>query len=102
MQTEVLIDASREPVLDVKLRFLRVQSRTVEALVGTASTEPVDSLTVDDRIITDWQEAIEEEVDLVEVPLAELIAHGRDIPLDFPASAPPSPSPTRPAPSWAA
>ena len=44
------------------------------------------SLTVDDRIITDWQEAVEEEIDLVDVPLADLIAHGRDIPLDFPAS----------------
>ncbi len=44
------------------------------------------SLTVDDRIITDWQEAVEEEIDLVDVPLADLIAHGRDIPLEFPAS----------------
>ena len=90
MQTEVLIDSSRQPVLDVKLRFLRVQSRTVDALVdpeaGGAEYQPVASLTVDDRIITDWQEAVEEEVDLVDVPLADLIAHGRDIPLEFPAS----------------
>jgi hypothetical protein len=90
MQTEVLIDSSQQPVLDVKLRFLRVQSRSVEALVETEGGDryfqPVASLTVDDRIITDWQEAIEEEVDLAEVPLADLIAHGRDIPLDFPAS----------------
>ena len=90
MQTEVLIDSSRQPVLDVKLRFLRVQSRSVETLVETEGGDryyqPVASLTVDDRIITDWQEAIEEEVDLVDVPLADLIAHGRDIPLDFPAS----------------
>ena len=85
MQTEVLIDSSRQPVLDVKLRFLRVQSRTVEALVDGAY-QPVASLTVDNRIITDWQEAIEEEVDLAEVPLAELIANHRDMPLDFPAS----------------
>ncbi len=90
MQTEVLIDSSRQPVLDVKLRFLRVQSRSVEKLVETEGGDryyqPVASLTVDDRIITDWQEAIEEEVDLVDVPVADLIAHGRDIPLDFPAS----------------
>ena len=90
MQTEVLIDSSQKPVLDVKLRFLRVQSRAVEALVdgdgGDRYYQPVASLTVDDRIITDWQEAIEEEIDLVDVPLADLIAHGRDIPLDFAAS----------------
>ena len=85
MQTEVLIDSSQQPVLDVKLRFLRVQSRTVDELVGS-DYRPVTSLTVDDRIITDWQEAIEEEIDLVDVPLADLIAHGRDIPLEFPAS----------------
>jgi hypothetical protein len=90
MQTEVLIDSSRRPVLDVKLRFLRVQSRSVEALVevegGDRYFQPVASLTVDDRIITDWQEAVEEEVDLVDVALADLIVHGRDIPLEFPAS----------------
>jgi len=90
MQTEVLVDATNEPVLDVKLRFLRVQSRAVEALVandsGDLEYQPVYSLTVDDRIITDWQEAVEEEIDLAEVPLAELIAAGRDIPLDFAAS----------------
>jgi hypothetical protein len=90
MQTEVLIDSSRQPVLDVKLRFLRVQSRTVDELVaneaGVGDYRPVASLTVDDRIITDWQEAVEEEIDLVDVPLADLIAHGRDIPLEFPAS----------------
>lgn len=84
-QTEVLVDATREPVLDVKLRFLRVQDRTIEALVD-GDYQPVESLTVDNRIITDWQEAIEEEIDLAEVPLAELIAHGRDIPLEFAAS----------------
>ncbi len=90
MQTEVLVDSNGAPVLDVKLRFLRVQSRTVEALVnvdgGDQYFQPVASLTVDNRIITDWQEAIEEEVDLAEVPLAELVANGRDIPLDFAAS----------------
>jgi len=105
MQTEVLVDASREPVLDVKLRFLRVQARTVEALVsnqsgadesganqsgadesGAEQYRLVDSLTVDDRIITDWQEAIEEEIDLAEVPLSELVATGRTIRLDFPAT----------------
>jgi hypothetical protein len=90
MQTEVLVDASREPVLDVKLRFLRVQARTIEALVvneaGESAYQPVDSLTVDNRIITDWQEAIEEEIDLVEIPLSDLVANGREIPLVFPAT----------------
>jgi hypothetical protein len=90
MQTEVLVDAGRESVIDVKLRFLRVQARTIEALVAGDSGEPeyvpVESLTVDNRIITDWQEAIEEEIDLAEVPLAELVAGPRDIPLVFAAA----------------
>jgi hypothetical protein len=91
MQTDVLVDDSKESFIDVKLRFLRVQSRFVEARevseAGAETFRPVDSLTVDDRIITDWQEAIEEEVDLVDLPLAELIAGGsREIPLEYPAS----------------
>lgn len=85
MQTEVLVDASRGPQLEARLRFLRVQVRTVEALVD-GEYRPVESLTVDNRIITDWQEAIEEEVALVDLPLAELVAGGREVPLDYPAS----------------
>ncbi len=85
MQTEVLVDAGRDTVIDVKLRFLRIQGRTVEALED-GEYRPVESLTVDNRIITDWQEAVEEEIDLAEVPLADLIATPRDIPLVFPAS----------------
>jgi hypothetical protein len=85
MQTEVLIDGGSQTSINVDLRFLRVQARTVEALVD-GDYVPVESLTVDDRIITDWQEAVEEEIDLVDLPLAEIIANGRDIPLVFEAS----------------
>ena len=59
MRTEVLVEGAR-PVIDLKLRFLRVQSRTIEDASGT----PVASLDVDGQLWTSWDEAVEEELDI--------------------------------------
>ncbi|HTJ74808.1 MAG TPA: hypothetical protein VL337_05540 [Acidimicrobiales bacterium] len=68
MQTEVLVEGSR-PVVDLKLRFLRVQSRTVENASGT----PVGSLDVDGKLWSSFDEAVEEELDVEAVGLGERI-----------------------------
>lgn len=68
MRTEVLVEGAR-PVVDLKLRFLRVQSRIVEDASGT----PVASLEVDGHRWTSWDEAVEEEVDVEALGLGERV-----------------------------
>ncbi|MDP1804238.1 MAG: hypothetical protein Q8K72_03645, partial [Acidimicrobiales bacterium] len=59
LRTEVLVEGSR-PIVDLKLRFLRVQSRSIEDAAGN----PVASLEVDGHRWTAWDEAVEEELDV--------------------------------------
>ena len=68
VRTEVLVEGAR-PVVDLKLRFLRVQSRTIE----DASGRPVPSLEVDGRLWTSWDEAVEEELDVEALGLGERV-----------------------------
>jgi hypothetical protein len=76
MQTEVLVEGAR-PVVDLKLRFLRVQSRLIEDPSGA----PLASLEVDGRLWTSWDEAVEEELDVEAVGLGE-----RVVPFELPAN----------------
>jgi hypothetical protein len=68
MQTEVLVEGSR-PIVDMKLRFLRVQTRTVE----DASGSPVAFLEVDGHRWTTWDEAVEEELDVEALGLGQRV-----------------------------
>lgn len=68
MRTEVLVEGSR-PVVDLKLRFLRVQTRTIEDASGT----PVASLEVGGHRWTAWDEAVEEELDVEALGLGERV-----------------------------
>ncbi len=68
MQTEVLVEGAR-PVVDLKLRFLRIQSRTIEDASGT----PVAALEVDGHRWTTWDEAVEEELDIEALGLGERV-----------------------------
>jgi hypothetical protein len=68
MRTEILVEGSR-PVVDLKLRFLRVQTRTIEDASGT----PVASLEVEGHRWTSWDEAVEEELDVEALGLGERI-----------------------------
>jgi hypothetical protein len=68
MRTEVLVEGSR-PIVDLKLRFLRVQSRTIEDVAGN----PVATLEVDGHRWTAWDEAVEEELDVDALGLGERV-----------------------------
>ncbi len=68
MVTEVLVEGAR-PVVDLKLRFLRVQTRTVHDASGAA----VASLEVDGHRWTSWDEAVEEELDVEALGLGERV-----------------------------
>ena len=64
MRTECLVDPGSAPQLSVRIRCLQAQHRSTErALVG-GGFEPVDSLDVDGTLHVDWDEAVDQIVDL--------------------------------------
>jgi hydrogenase maturation protease len=84
MQTEVLVEPEAENVeIDLRVRFLQVQARTVEEAVED-SFRPVETLDVDDRTLVTWEEGVEQRLDASSIPLAELVAGERSIPLAVP------------------
>jgi hypothetical protein len=65
MRTEALVDPGAAPKLSVRVRCLQVQHRAVEAPVGgTGEFAPVDKLEVDGEVYVDWDEALDQTVDL--------------------------------------
>jgi hypothetical protein len=71
LRTECLVDPYATPVLSVRLRCLQAQHRTVEKVVagsdGTAF-ETVEFLEVDGTLHVDWDEAVDQIIDVT--PLA--------------------------------
>ena len=63
MQTECLLEFGLEASVDVKLRYLQVQTRTVEELVDGAF-KPVAELEVDGELWASWDEAVEHVLDI--------------------------------------
>lgn len=61
-RSELLAEPSDDAVLHVRLRFLRLQARCVEAREG-AGFRPVASLVIDGTEVTTWDEAVECEID---------------------------------------
>jgi hypothetical protein len=67
LRTECLVDPEVAPVLSVRLRCLQAQHRTVEQVVaGSAGTEfeAVEFLEVDGTLHVDWDEAVDQMVDV--------------------------------------
>ncbi|WP_189921714.1 hypothetical protein [Kitasatospora xanthocidica] len=74
-RTECVMEARGEDRLAVELRFLRVQRRTVEQATATGGFEPVERLELTDRVLVDWDEGVEERIELL-VPVQELTGQG--------------------------
>jgi hypothetical protein len=67
VRTECLIDPGIAPLVSVRLRCLQAQHRTIEAtVVGPEgrSYEPVESLEVDGTLHVDWDEAVDQVIDV--------------------------------------
>jgi hypothetical protein len=83
MQTECLVSGSEKTQCVVKVRFLRMMTRTLEKLltrsnelpaIGKESTEKVEMLEVNGVQLHPWQEAVEEVVEVAELNLSALAA----------------------------
>lgn len=82
MQTEVPVDgAAAGSSLDVLVRFLQIQTRSVQALQNGAY-EPVETIAIGGERYISWEEAIEREVS----GRFEFDAGKLEIPFAFPAS----------------
>ncbi|MGH9123665.1 MAG: hypothetical protein ACRDZ8_02925 [Acidimicrobiales bacterium] len=88
-RTELVVDPGSEPLLAVRLRFLRLQHRTVEVADPGADGgfRRVEKLDVGGQVWTEWDEAIETEVDLGVTPLLAGPGAARAVPFSFPATA---------------
>jgi hypothetical protein len=68
-QTEVVAEAKAGATVDVRVRFLQVQARTVEA-AEAGGFAPVAQLEVDGRRWSTWEEAVEQTVEVSGLDLA--------------------------------
>jgi hypothetical protein len=75
VRTEVVAEAGRVPVLDVRVRALQVQERRIEDAAGYT----VESLDTGVQVWTTFDEAVEHEVVVGELKLDELISTPRTV-----------------------
>ncbi|MDQ3294441.1 MAG: hypothetical protein M3527_08335 [Actinomycetota bacterium] len=81
MRTECVVEFGLEATVHVKLRYLQVQTRTVEAAVGDGF-EPVAELEVDGELLASWDEAVEHVLDIEGFALAR--PGRREVPISLP------------------
>jgi hypothetical protein len=82
-QTEVIAEFGIAAKVDVRVRFLQVQARTVEA-AKSGGFVPVAQLDVDGQRWASWEEAVEHVVDVTDIDLATIGA--TQTPFVLPAS----------------
>lgn len=70
-RTEVLMEPRRGARLFAELRFLHARRRSVQQALPGGGFADVEALELADRVLTPWDEGVEERVE-VEVPVAEL------------------------------
>jgi hypothetical protein len=85
-RTELIVDPGTEPQMAVRLRFLQLQHRGIEVAEADGSFTRARKLEVDDRVWMEWDEAIEQDIDLGVISLLPLAGASRTIPLNFPAA----------------
>ncbi len=85
LHTECIVDPGPGPSAVVRVRFLQLQQRTVEA-AGPEGLTPVDALVVDGARWVSWDEAVERVVDAEPVPILPVDRSLREIPFTFQAT----------------
>jgi hypothetical protein len=85
MQTESLIEPGETPVVDVTVRFLQVQARTVEeALAESGGFQRVESIPLEDQTLVPWEEGVERLLEVPGLDLRALLTAERAMPLEVP------------------
>ena len=79
MQTQCVAVARPDAKLQISVRFLQL----VDRMICDPSSQQVDSLDVGDKSYQPWQEALERDIDLGEVALADLLAQSRQHEFSF-------------------
>ncbi|MEO7294729.1 MAG: hypothetical protein ABIZ57_01195, partial [Candidatus Limnocylindria bacterium] len=81
MRTECLVRADGGASLDLRVRFLRLQARSLEAVVEDGSSVETDALEVDGEQWLAWEEAVEATIDADGIALDELATNERIVPI---------------------
>jgi hypothetical protein len=83
-RVECVVAADPTGEVEVTVRFLQLQRRTVERAEGDGFVE-VDELTVDEQLLLAWDEAVEREIRIGPVAPAALLGRAHTEPIDEPA-----------------
>jgi hypothetical protein len=83
MRTECLMAPGAAPTLAVRVRCLQAQHRTVERRDGDTGFAPVDFLDVDGVRHVDWDEAVDQIVDVAPLALLPLHDAASVVPFSF-------------------
>jgi hypothetical protein len=89
MVTECLLETGQAASVDVRLRFLQLQARTVERADGPgpdAAFVPVPELTSGTQTWLPWDEAVEHEINVGDMLPTALLAEPRSVPVEVPGS----------------
>jgi hypothetical protein len=81
MHTECVLEVGPEARVDVRIRYLQVSARTIEAAVDDGYVG-VAELEVDGELWASWDEAVEHQLDIPGVALAQ--PGGCDVPISLP------------------
>jgi len=74
MRTECLVRAGGAATVDLRVRFLRLQARALEAVAEDGSSSETDALEIDGERMLAWEEAVEETIDANGIALDGLVA----------------------------
>jgi hypothetical protein len=78
MQTECLVEPGADPRIDLKVRCLQLQARTLEEAVGTTpeTFRPVEFMDVGGELLVAWDEGVEREMEVNDIALLDLVRDG--------------------------
>ncbi|HTQ81361.1 MAG TPA: hypothetical protein VMM92_15285, partial [Thermoanaerobaculia bacterium] len=76
MQTECLVEPDPEARVDLKVRCLQLQARTLEEAAGPGAFRPVEFLDLADELLVAWDEGVERELAISGLSLSNLVQEG--------------------------
>lgn len=87
-RTQLIVRAGDGAMLDVRIRCLQLQRRTVETALDAEGTDfaPIEALTVDDTMYVPFDEAVEHEIDIGDLDVGALVSEPREVDLVLPAA----------------